>query len=100
MVILQDTDYPRLSFNVTQDSLQRIYTPVKKERLWLKRQHFTHQSTVVCIVLLKCFQQLGYFPNVTDIPPLIASHIGDALTLKDDFHTSIGQMPTSSLRWL
>ncbi|MFT6878949.1 MAG: hypothetical protein ACJAZF_005090 [Granulosicoccus sp.] len=42
MVILQDTDYPRLSFNVTQDSLQRIYTPVKKERLWLKRQRFTH----------------------------------------------------------
>jgi len=49
---------------------------------------------------LKCFQRLGYFPNVTDIPPLIASHIGDALTLEVDFYTSIDQMPTSSQRWL
>jgi hypothetical protein len=48
MVALHDTAYPRLSFNVTQDNLQRIYTPVKKERLWLKRQRFTDESTVVC----------------------------------------------------
>ena len=88
------------SFNVTQDNLQRIYTPVKKERLWLKRQRFTAESTVVCIVLLKCFQRLGHFPNVTDIPPLIASHIGNALALEADFYTSIDQMPTSSQRWL
>jgi len=70
MVALHDTAYPRLSFNVTQDNLQRIYTPVKKERFWLERHRFTDESTVVCIVLLKCFQRLGYFPNVTDIPPL------------------------------
>ncbi len=73
MVALQLIAYPRLSFNVTQNNHQRIYTSVKKERLWLKRQRFTDESTVVCIVLLKCFQRLGYFPNVTDIPPLIDS---------------------------
>ncbi|MGK0284107.1 MAG: hypothetical protein ACI82O_003657 [Patiriisocius sp.] len=100
MVALLDTAYPILSFNVTQNNLNRIYTPTKNERVWLNQQRFTDESKVVCIVLLKCFQRLGYFPTRDDIPPLITKHIIGALQLPTDFYTSLDQMPSSSQRWL
>jgi hypothetical protein len=81
MVALLDTAYPRQSFNVTQNNPNRIYTPTKNDRVWLNRQRFIDESKVVCIVLLKCFQRLGYFPTRDDIPPLITKHIIGALQL-------------------
>ncbi|MGW3471857.1 hypothetical protein ACWDKQ_26100 [Saccharopolyspora sp. NPDC000995] len=36
------------------------------------------------MVLLKCYQRLGYFPKLTDVPAIVVDHVRGKLDLADD----------------
>ncbi len=75
MAAIHDTAYPRLKYNLTQKEIARVYTPMDEEMIWLKKRHFKGDQSLTCLVYLKCFQRLGYFPKPSDIPVSLINHI-------------------------
>lgn len=98
MAVVHETAYPHLSANITKSNLQRIYTPNDKELIWLKQQRLTRESLLVASIYLKCFQRLGYFPKLENVPDSINFHIASCLML--DFSGSHNSVPPSTQGWL
>jgi len=75
MASIERTAYPRLRINITQRELKEKYTPTMDET------HFAHtvargkKSVANYLTLLKCFQNLGYFLPIDEIPYIIVKHI-------------------------
>lgn len=71
MANITETAYPRLRSYITEDELYRIYTP-SDEELNLAKENTNGDLSKVCfLVTLKCFQRLGYFTNIANIPKAI-----------------------------
>ncbi len=75
MAAIHDTAYPRLKYNLTQKDIIRVYTPVDEEMIWLKKRRFKGEQSLTCLVYLKCFQRLGYFPKPGDIPVSVINYV-------------------------
>ena len=75
MAAIHDTAYPRLKYNLSQKEINSIYTPLDDELIWVRTRRLKGELTLLCLVFLKCFQRLGYFPKVADIPKSIIVHI-------------------------
>jgi hypothetical protein len=84
MAAIHDTAYPRLTENVTVATLQQIYSPSEREIVWSKAHRLNKSSRLLILVFLKCFQRLGYFPRIRDIPKPIISSIADTLNCRSD----------------
>lgn len=75
MANITETAYPRLRSYITEDELYRIYTPSDIE-IKLAEENTNGDLSKVCfLVTLKCFQRLGYFVNIANIPKSIIEHI-------------------------
>jgi TnpA family transposase len=81
MVTVNETAYPRLLTNTLQRDIKRLYTPTKKEWLWVKSRKVDKNAWLGNMVLLKCFQRLGYFPKLDDITDVIVNHIAQQLQI-------------------
>jgi len=79
MAAIHETAYPRLTENVTVASLQQVYSPSEREIVWSKAHRLNAGSRLLILVFLKCFQRLGYFPRIRDIPKPIISSIAKTL---------------------
>ena len=79
MAAVHDTAYPRLTENVTVAALQQIYSPGEREIVWSKTHRLNASSRLLILLYLKCFQRLGYFPRVRDVPKPIISSIAKTL---------------------
>lgn len=79
MAAVHDTAYPRLTENVTVAALQQIYSPSEREIVWSRTHRLNAGSRLLILVYLKCFQRLGYFPRIRDIPKPIISSIAKTL---------------------
>ena len=77
MASIYDTIYPKFKKEFTQIELQEIYTPTEAE-LKFADKVTGRKSTKLCfLITLKCFQRLGYFISIINVPDSIASHISD-----------------------
>lgn len=75
MINIIETAYPKIRSYITKDELYRIYTP-SDEELILAQENTKGDLSIICfLVTLKCFQRLGYFINITDVPKSIIEHI-------------------------
>lgn len=75
MANIAETAYPKIRSYITDEELHRVYTP-SDEELRLAQENTKGDLSIVCfLVTLKCFQRLGYFINITDVPQSIIEHI-------------------------
>ncbi len=75
MAAIHDTAYPRLKYSLSQKEISRIFTPLDEELNWVRARRLKGNLSLLCLVLLKCFQRLGYFPKAADIPTSVKRHI-------------------------
>ena len=91
MTAIERTAYPTFdTFPLHQQELDDYYTPTRDEICFiqnkLRRSPDSASSTYKqhqfnAITLLKCFQQLGYFPSLRTLPKIIADHVRHHLQL-------------------
>lgn len=84
MASIERTAYPRFTPTLSSKDLLTLYTPTEEE------VQFTQQATrfpghqLTCLVLLKTFQRLGYFPRLSEIPDTIVQHLRSVLHWGED----------------
>lgn len=96
MAAIHDTAYPRLKYNLTQKEIARVYTPVDEEMVWLKKRRFGGDQSLSCLVYLKCFQRLGYFPKPNAIPLSLINHIASFTRFDSDNYTRLPVVPKTT----
>ena len=65
------TAYPRFKRLVSARELAESFTPTAEEITWARGRTQTEGHLLSLVVLLKCYQRLGYFPKLRDVPPLL-----------------------------
>lgn len=61
MALVDRTAYPRLPRAVAARELAEVFTPTGEEVSWARAKTTTDQHCLTLLVLLKCYQRLGYF---------------------------------------
>jgi TnpA family transposase len=84
MASIERTAYPRFTPTPSSKDLLSLYTPTEEEMSFTQQatRSATHQLT--CLVLLKTFQRLGYFPRLSDVPVTIVQHLRSVLHCGED----------------
>lgn len=67
----QDTAYPRLKSNPTEQDLLRLYTPPLEELALARRVTRNLATRLNVLILLKTFQRFGYGIALAGIPARI-----------------------------
>ena len=75
MPSVHETAYPRLKSHPSPHELAMVYTPTKDEVALAEGAARSELARVGFLVLLKTFQQLGYFMPLRHVPPRIVEHI-------------------------
>jgi len=78
---IERTAYPRFKRQLPALELRDGYTPTPEEIDWARGLTRSDQHVLVLLLLLKCFQRLGYFPRMVDVPTVIVEHIRGYLGL-------------------
>jgi TnpA family transposase len=81
MASIERTAYPRFKRSPTPQQLHALYTPTKEELAFARKTTRSPISQLSLLVLLKSFQQLGYFPKLSEIPDTVVSHLRSCLSL-------------------
>lgn len=81
MPSLQDSAYPRLKQNVTDQELATIYTPTLDELSLAEQAVKGNSAKLGFLILLKTFQRLGYAVAVRSVPTAIMRHIAASVQL-------------------
>lgn len=79
MASIDRTAYPRFPRTITLKNLHTSFTPSGDEINWIKRKARGADSTIALGTLLKCFQHLHYFPDISTIPTEIVEHVSVSL---------------------
>ena len=66
MASIDRTAYPRLKRVVPVRELNEAFTPTADEVAWAVDRSLGDSNLLSLVVLLKSYQRLGYFPNITD----------------------------------
>ena len=81
MPSLHETVYPRFKSGVSEKELYDIYTPLADEVDLSRRAARGGNAQICFLIMLKCFQRLGYFVPLPDIPQPIRQHISIAANI-------------------
>ena len=76
---IHETAYPRFKPELTQRELDDIYTPSQDELTFSRCNTRTIPAQLALLILLKTVQRLGYFVKLSEVPPVIISHISKCL---------------------
>ena len=63
MASVDRTAYPRLPSMISVRELAEAFTPTVAEVEWARTSVIGPQALVALLVMLKCYQRLGYFPQ-------------------------------------
>ena len=81
MASIDRTAYPRFKRVVPVRELNEAFTPTADEVAWAVDRSLGDSNLLSLVVLLKSYQRLGYFPNITDVPASVVEHIRGELGL-------------------
>lgn len=84
MTSIERTAYPRFKQNISKKELATIYTVTHEENIFAHRIARGESSVFICLVMLKSFQRLGYFPRPKEIPLIVLQHIQSSLHIPDE----------------
>lgn len=82
MPSIHETAYPRLKGSLTQTELEKCYTPNEVELELAFGAVNGKAARLAFLVLLKTFQRLGYFVQLSDVPDRLVAHLAKALKSK------------------
>ena len=91
MTAIERTAYPRLRRNPSARDLAILYTPTEAELAWATTTARDEAHRLHRLLWLKCFQGLGYFPRLQEIPPPISEHLRTFLELDPAVPRGYGQ---------
>jgi hypothetical protein len=69
------TAYPRFKRAVSVRELAEAFTPTPDEIAWARGKTQHEQHLLVLLVRLKCYQRLGYFAKLADVPAAVVDHV-------------------------
>lgn len=75
MASIERTAYPRFPSVLANSDIQSRFTPSPDEIKWVAGLTRGQDTQLCALVLLKCFEQLHYFPDPESIPAAIIQHI-------------------------
>lgn len=84
MASIDRTAYPRFKRVVSVRELAEAFMPVADEVEWARSRSQGESNFLALVVLLKCYQRLGYFPKLADVPVVVINHVRAALGLAED----------------
>ena len=83
MTSIERTAYPRFKRFLSARELHVFYTP-QTEIAWASGQVRSDNHLLALMVQLKCFNRMGYFPRLDDVPEAVVAHIRRDLGLGED----------------
>src|ERR1700730_12219370 len=83
MASIERTAYPRLKRRPSARDLQEAFTPSDGEVEWARGLTRSEERWLALVVLLKCFQRLGYFPSLAEVPVVVVDHVRQQMKLPD-----------------
>lgn len=66
--VIERTAYPRFGRVISPGELSEAFTPTADELSWARRRTQGEANMLALVVLLKCYQRLGYFPKLAEVP--------------------------------
>ncbi len=75
MASIERTAYPRFRRTISSRELEEAFTPTADEVEWAAERTTTDQHRLALLVLLKCYQQLGYFPSLAAVPATVVAQV-------------------------
>jgi len=99
MASIERTAYPRLPYRFTSDELHDVYTPTPEDLAFADRLARGARARLNLLVLLKCYQRLGYFPRLTEIPRPLIDHVRACLDLPLQPEVKLDYPKTSLYRY-
>ena len=89
MASIERTAYPRFRHEPKARELQDLFTPALAEIDFARSLARSNEHYFAAVLLLKCLQYLGYFPEFYEIPTTVVNHVRICLRL------SAQEMPPS-----
>ncbi|WP_246238311.1 DUF4158 domain-containing protein, partial [Acrocarpospora corrugata] len=83
MASIDRTAYPRFKRGVAMRELAEAFTPTPEEIAWAHGKTQSGQHLLALVVRLKCYQRLGYFAKLADVPAAVVDHVRGVLELPD-----------------
>lgn len=68
---------------VSARELAEAFTPTPEEIRWARGRTQQDQHLLVLLVWLKCYQRLGYFAKLADVPVAVIDHVRGVLGLPE-----------------
>jgi uncharacterized protein DUF4158 len=90
------TAYPRFARMVSAQELTDAFTPAGDEVVWAREKTTTGQHLLALVVRLKCYQRLGYFPQLDEVPDSVVGHIRGLLGLSGEVAAQVEANRTAS----
>ena len=81
MASIDRTAYPRFRSSLTAHELQTLYRPSEEEQRFVAQYARGDTGHLTLLTLLKCQQNLGYTPALTDVPRQICTYLSQQLHL-------------------
>lgn len=83
MASIDHTAYPRFKRAVSVRELAEAFTPTSAEITWARGKTQYEQHLLALLVRLKCYQRLGYFAKLADVPAVVVGHVRGVLELPE-----------------
>ena len=83
MASIERTAYPRFKRTVSARELRDAYALRQDEVEWARGLTRSDEHLLALTVLLKCFQRLGYFPSLDEVPSAVVRHFRDDFALDE-----------------
>lgn len=71
MASIERTAYPRFRHDPNARELQNLFTPTDDEISFGRSLVRSGEHLFAAVVLLKCLQYMGYFPELSEVPASI-----------------------------
>ena len=81
MIAIHETAYPRFKPHLTDRELQEVFTLSMDERDFIQQKTKSKNtiSRLGFALLLKCYQYLGHFTSVANVPPRVKTYLAEQL---------------------
>ena len=81
MAAIEKTAYPRFRHEPNASELRDLFTPAPHEIGFARSLVRSNEHFFAAVLLLKCIQYLGYFPEFSEIPAAVVNHVRICLRL-------------------
>ncbi len=79
MASIERTAYPRFKPSLSERELKTLYEPTPREHGFAETNTRSPQGQLTLLVLLKCYQHLGYLPQTKEVPDQVTDYLADHL---------------------